>query len=111
MRKLIAFFAAAACLQSTPALAYDWSVGAKVTLIEATYAPWNLPFQVNKDAGNCRAGSMLYWHPKGSDATAQAQNYQALLAVLLTAKATGQLVQVFGNNSDCSVDFLYIISS
>ena len=99
-----------ACISiPSPSYAYDWLTNAKVTLIEATYAPNSIPFQVDRAIGNCAAGSMLTWTSKGGDAASKAQNFQAVFALLLTAQSSGQLVTIYGNNVNCSIDYIYII--
>lgn len=106
---LSAALAAAACLAlPAQAFAYDWSMIGRVTFIEGTYAPNVLPFKIDGGTGNCPAGNLLYWNPQGPDSTAKASNYNAILAILLTAKTTKQYVNLFGNNNGCTIDYLYI---
>ena len=43
------------------AYAYDWSLAsAHVTLVEATYMPYTVSFQLDKGAGGCPAGSWFF---------------------------------------------------
>jgi hypothetical protein len=97
-------------LAAAPASAqsYDWSVVAKVVAIEVTYMPTSLPFKLDTAAGTCPAGSVMNWTMVGADATAKAQNAQAVLAALMTAQSAGRSVTVFGNNSGCKALYLYI---
>ena len=89
-------------------MAYDWAVTAKVTQIEASYIPGSIPFHIDTPAGNCTTDLPLVWQPQGGDAVMRAQNSQGVLAVLLTAKATGQSILVLGDNNGCTVDYVYI---
>lgn len=92
---------------TSPANAYDWSVEANVTQVEASYAPAILPFYLNAAAGNCPSGSALQWDPV-VDASYRSQNFQAILSVLMTAMATGRKVRLFGTNN-CKVQYMYLI--
>ncbi|KXU31117.1 hypothetical protein A0J57_17645 [Sphingobium sp. 22B] len=75
---------------SAPAVAYDHSAEVKVTV---TYMPTNLIFQVNQTIGTCAAGTMLTWTPQGSAQDLKDKNAAAVLASLMTAKATGGAVR------------------
>lgn len=103
----LAGFALLLFLPST-AQAYDWAVVAKVTAIEGTYMPVSLPFKVDTASGSCPAGTLLTWNIRGADATQKAQNAQAILSILMTAKSSGQTVTIFGNNAGCTVDYIYL---
>ena len=109
MKQRLAFALAAFLATSTPALAYDWSATGKVTSIEASASPSYLWFTFDQQAGICPTGQTLYWLAKGPDATTQYQNVQATLAVLLTAKTTGQQVTLFGDNADCNIQYIHIV--
>jgi hypothetical protein len=99
---------AGALLSATPSLAFDWSVSGHVIAIEGTYMPSNLPFQIDVAGGSCAAGTFLHWNIGGSDATTRNINAQSVLSILMTAKSSGQKVTVFGNNSGCTIDFIYL---
>jgi hypothetical protein len=92
------------------AFATDWNVGAvHPTVIESTYFPGRITFQIDQSpSSSCPAGAWLTWFAKGSDQPSQIANAQAALTVLMTAKASGKTVRLFGNNSDCSVDFMWL---
>lgn len=94
---------------SASATSYDWSVIARVTAIEVTYMPSRLDFRIDQDAGNCPKGALLFWNARGTDEPSQIANTQAVLSAFMTAKASGQSVMLFGNNSDCTVSYAYIV--
>ena len=100
-------FALLLFLPST-AQAYDWTVVAKVTAIEGTYMPVSLPFKVDMASGSCPAGTLLNWNIRGADATQKAQSAEAILSILMTAKSSGQTITIFGNNTGCTVDYIYL---
>ena len=86
----------------------EWAAKMRVTSIEATYVPGLIVFKGDKAAGNCPAGAALRWDPYGTDAAYKAQNAQAILAVLLTAKSSNQNLQLFGLNTNCVVTYMYL---
>jgi hypothetical protein len=90
------------------AQAYDWSVVAKVRSIEVSYIPTNVPFTIDQSAGTCAAGTILKWNIHGTNGDEKSQNSQAILAALMTAQAAGRTITIYGNNVDCTVDYLYI---
>ncbi len=106
-RVALAGFALLSLWPST-ARAYDWAVVAKVTAIEGTYMPVSVPFKVDTASGSCPAGTLLNWNIRGTDATQKAQNAEAILSILMTAKSSGQTVTIFGNNAGCTVDYIYL---
>lgn len=112
MKRLLLAATTAATILATasPVLAqsYDWSVVRKVTTIEVTYMPDNLLFKLDGDAGLCTTGTFMRWNIRGLNDTAKAQNAQAVLAALITAEVSGHSVTLYGSNSGCAVDYLYI---
>lgn len=96
-------------LSPVPALAYDWTVEGHVTLVEGSDLPTSLPFMVDTAAGSCAAGSFLTWVIRGSDATAKNINIQAVYAMLMTAEKSSSKIRITGNNSGCTVSFIYIL--
>ncbi len=92
----------------TPALAYDWSVVAKVTSLEASYMPISLDFTVDHAGGSCAAGGLLAWAPQGPDTTSKATNAQAIYSTLMSAELSGHTVTLYGTNSGCVVNYVYI---
>jgi hypothetical protein len=101
--------AALGCLISAPANAYDTSFFGKVTYIEPTYVPDGIIFHLDAGGGSCAAGSNLTWTVRGSTEASRIANAQAILSVLMTAKMSGSSIDVYVNNSDCSVQFLHVI--
>jgi hypothetical protein len=91
------------------AQAYDTYAIVKVTTIEVTYMPSMVQFHVDGPIGSCPAGSWLVWATQGATQSARDQNNQAILAALMTAKASGQRVQLYVNNQGCKVEYMYII--
>jgi len=83
-------------------------VTVKVTAIEGSYMPVSLPFKIDTAIGSCPAGTLLNWNVRGADATQKAQNAQAVLAILMAAKSSGQTVTIAGNNAGCTVDYIYL---
>lgn len=100
---------AAGIAAAAPSLAYDASGDGKVTLIEVTYMPGSIQFQLNTAIGSCRPGQWIFWHPRGETQTAKDQNAQAVLSTLMTAKTASQSVRVYLTSAGCSAEFLYLI--
>lgn len=111
MRKLryFQFFVAiSSCFaMSVPAMAYDWAITTKVTSIEASYMPDSLPFKVAGAGGSCAAGQLLTWNRKGSTDALKQSNATSVYALLLTALVNNRNIIVYGNNTGCTVDFIY----
>ena len=94
---------------STPACAYDWAIEGHVTWIEPTYVPGTINFSLDTGASGCAAGSYLHWNPRGSTEASQIANDQAILSALMTAYTSDRKVRVFGNASNCTIDFVHMI--
>lgn len=113
MRGLRWFCGAAAALAiglSAPqAFAYDWMITAHVTLIQPTYLPEYVSFQVDTAGGPCAAGSWLAWPAQGTDEASQIANTQAVYSSLLAAMLAGKSVTLFGNNTGCTVNYVWIL--
>jgi len=111
MNKRIAALGAALAASSFPmsAYAYDWVVQGTVTAIASSAAPGVITFQINGAAGSCAQATWLGFKANGDDNSMMIANSQATLSLLLTSKMTGQKVQIFGNNADCSVNFVQLI--
>jgi hypothetical protein len=94
---------------NAPAQAYDWNITTQPTVIEATYMPTSVNFQVAHAAGSsCPVGTFLVWNAKGADAPAKAANAAAVMSMVMTAKATNRSLVLFGNNSGCTIDFIWM---
>src|SRR6516164_335288 len=92
-------------LVSMPANAgtVDWSVnGAHVTVVEGSYMPGFITFQIDAAVGPCPAGSWLIWNGQGSTSQSQQDNNKAVYALLITALATGKAINLYGNNPSAS---------
>lgn len=101
--------AAMALLAAQPASASDWSVAANVTIVEGSYIPNTVDFQINQAAGSCAAGTWLNWTLRGSDEPSQIANAQGIYSLLMTALASGKQVQLYGTNSGCTVQFMWLL--
>jgi hypothetical protein len=92
-----------------PAMALDWSTNAHVDVIEGSYLPTQLNFQIDVAAGSCAAHSWLFWNSHGSNDTEKHINIQGVYSLLLTAHASGKQIWLAGNNTGCSVEYIWII--
>ncbi|WP_110133117.1 MULTISPECIES: hypothetical protein [unclassified Caulobacter] len=108
--KTKAILVAATCgllAAAQPAAAYDWGIpGAKVIGIEATYMPSTVVFKIDRAAGACAAGALLFYSPQGDTEDRRIANANAIMSMLMTAKVAGQTLTVTGNNANCTVLFL-----
>jgi hypothetical protein len=92
-------------------VAYDWNIKANVSVIEPTYMPATVAFKITETGGSCAAGTCLTWKGKGDTEQQQYENSKSVLGVLTAALVSGNIVYVFGNNDDCSVDYIHLNSS
>lgn len=105
----LACLAAMTTFIATPAQAYDWAItGAHIVHIEATYMPTTIPFNVDKAGGSCTAGATLTYTGHGADTTTAQANTKAIYALLLAARVSGTPVDLYGDNSNCTVNFVYL---
>jgi len=104
VKKLLLAASVTTFLLSTPAKAYDWDlVGVHVTVVEATYIPDHVTFQIDASTPSnpaCPAGSWLVWPGQGPDALSKQANVEAVYSLLLAAKLTHNTVNVFVNNGN-----------
>jgi hypothetical protein len=109
--KLIALLASAlaALTMSAPAAAYDATADVKITQIELTYMPEHIIFWADRAVGSCPAGALLDWVPQNATQSSKDQNAQAVLAALMTAKATGASMRLFVINAGCKVEYIYLL--
>ena len=111
-RVLKAAGAAAALMFAAQAWAVDWITTVHVNAVEVTSVPTAITFWVDGPAGSCvdgqGLGPQLSWSVHGTTAADMAANVQAALATLLTARASDRPVKIFGRNSDCKVEFMYL---
>ncbi|PSB00973.1 hypothetical protein [Merismopedia glauca] len=98
------------CAFASPAFAYDWQViSAKVTVVEPTYMPTSISFQINQNAGSCPAGTWLVWNGQGTTDIDKKDNSKAVLAALMTAVNSNKSINVFGFNSGCKIQFIHLL--
>jgi hypothetical protein len=90
-----------------PASAVDWSISeTRVTAVEATYLPNAVVFKIDKPAGTCAKGALLFYTPQGDTVEKQIANANGVMSMLITAKISGQTVTVTGVSSGCVVQYL-----
>lgn len=102
---LIAFLAATA----VPASANDWTVEARVEVIEPTYMPDRVVLTIDAAAGACATGAWLSFYARGTTEAERVASTQAMLAGLLTAKASNRSVRLFGSNNGCIINFVHLL--
>ncbi len=99
-------------LATSSASAYDWEISdAKVNIVEGTYVPNNISFQIEKSSpgGSCPSGQWLNWFGQGTTDQLKRENVKGVFALLLAAKVTGTTVTIYGNNnSNCTIDFIHL---
>ena len=99
-------------ISAAQAWAIDWITTVHVTAVETTGMPNLITFWVDGSAGACADGQglgpQLSWQPRGTSAAETQANMQAAFATLLTARASGRPIKIFGRNSDCQVEFMYL---
>lgn len=95
---------------SRPALAFDWDVQTTVSVVEGSYVPSLVPFEINVPAGTCARGAWLYWTIQGTDEAKQIANAQAVFSLLLTAKMSNKTIEIYGYNSGCAVAFIHLVN-
>lgn len=82
----------------------DWNVtGAHVTWLTGINAPTAIAFKLDKGVSACPAGTFLSFTPTGSTDAQRVANSDSQLAMLLTARAAGLTMQVYGSNTGCTV--------
>ncbi len=79
---------------------------AHVTLVEATYMPGRVQFQLDAGTPSCPAGTWVAWANSNTD------NNKSVYALLLAAVSSGKEVQIFFNNGEtsCTAQFVYALS-
>lgn len=75
-----------------------------VTILQPTYLPGTITFQLDTGTSACPAGSWLYWINSNTD------NVKGVYATLLSAVTTDHQVSVFFNDNDtsCDAQFLWL---
>ena len=108
-RIFMKFMTVVAFAVAPPATAYDAAAEVKITQIELTYMPDRIVFQADRAVGSCPAASMLVWEPRNATQAGKDQNAQAVLAAMMTAKATGAFMRLFVINNGCRVEYIYLL--
>jgi hypothetical protein len=123
--KLLSMLAAGfiCVLLSTRVSAYDQPIaygigGTIVTIIEPSYLPDSIWFQINAPVANCAVGEWLSYdggsaHPPGTDEAKRQSAVKAAYAGLLTALVAGRKVDIYAANKVqagvCRVEFMHIL--
>lgn len=111
-KRLVRFSVLAGLLATSvvaPAAAFDWAVEANVDVIEVSHLPDRVVFTVNVNAGACAAGTWLTWISKGVSDVEKSASSQAVLAGLMTARATNRPVRIHGTNTNCTIQFTHLL--
>ena len=105
MLKTLAF--ATVALATAPAAWALESAQAHVTIIESTYMPGSVTFQVDVGTASCPAGTWLTW------SNANVDNVKSAFALLIAASNSGNRVGYYVNNGDttCLVQFVHALAS
>ena len=82
----------------------------KVTLIESSYLPDYIVFQIDQDIGTCTAGTWMTYSPDHlSDPNARSSAVTGNLGVLLTALTADRNIVLHVHDTDpCRVRYIYI---
>jgi hypothetical protein len=106
-KRILGLTAAIFSLAALPVSAFDWSIVARVSVVEATYMPGYISFRIDKAAGTCAVGTHLIWNAQGATEATRIANANAVYAGLLSALHTNREVTLFGVNSGCSVQYIH----
>lgn len=88
--------------------AYDWVVVTKVTLVQPTYMPNVVSFQIHETAGACNAGTWMRWDARGTTEGEKIANANAVYGSLMTAMIAGKTVRLYGVDANCAIDFIHM---
>lgn len=90
---------------SSTSFALEVFVG-KVTILEPSYLPGTVAFQMDSGVPTCPSGTWLFWR------NADQQNNKAVFATLMTALTTGKQVRFHINDGDttCSGIHLHLLN-
>ena len=89
--------------------AWDTNVTARVTVIEASYAPNSVPFQIDQAFGTCPLGSFLTFQAMGATVAEKAASAAGAMSALVTAQATKNRVVVFGISANCTIQNIWLL--
>lgn len=79
-------------------------VTAKVTVLEPTYLPGSISFQIDKSTSQCPAGAWVKW-------SKNEENNKAVYATLLAALTAQNRINLYFNESDteCKASYIHIL--
>ncbi|ASA56066.1 hypothetical protein [Vibrio gazogenes] len=78
----------------------------KVTVVEATYMPGSISFQMNVGTSLCPAGKWLQWRKNE-------ENNKVVYSTLMTALVSGKKINFYlvDGDSGCHGSFIHLLSS
>jgi hypothetical protein len=91
------------------ASAFTWNQVSKVTVVEATYMPGLVSFQLATMPGDCSGGRWLLWYGKGSNENEKFSNAKSTFVALIAALASGNSINIYGTG--CQVEYLHLLGS
>jgi hypothetical protein len=106
---------------ATPLSAFDSPIPvAKVSVVEVSYQPGAVVFQIDQPVANCPAGDWIAWdgglsYPPGNPATEadRKSNVRQVTNTLLTAMHTNGRVRVYARNKtatvSCVVEYMHAL--
>jgi len=97
-------------VHATAVGAFDWTTSAKVSVIEPSYMPGWISFQIGASVGTCPSGTWLQWPAQGADQASRIANAQAVYSTLLTAMMANRTVIFYGVNAGCKVEHIHLIA-
>jgi hypothetical protein len=97
---------------TTPCAAWDAvAYQTKVRVIEVSYMPSFVTFQIDKAAGTCAPGAWLTYNaplPMHSSVSLKEGAVRAVLSALLAAQAANTALNVHLNQTGCIVEYLHL---
>jgi hypothetical protein len=92
------------------ASAFTWNQVSKVTIVEATYMPRVVSFQLATMPAECASSTgWLLWYGKGSNDNEKFSNAKSTFVALMAAQASGNSIHIYG--SGCQVEYLHLLGS
>lgn len=117
MKKLLLATSITAVLWNSSAFSqnFDWKqLGVHVVAVDGHDIPNSVAFTIDRDpTASCVAGNFLWWFGQGPDTLTQQKNVEAAFSLLLAAKLSQNVVDVYGLNppsggSNCKVVILQL---
>jgi hypothetical protein len=117
MKKLLLAASILGVFSNSPAMSqnFDWKqLGVHVVTVDGHDIPNSVSFQIDRDpTSSCPGGNFLWWFGQGADTLTQQKNVEAAFSLLLAAKLSQNLVDVYGLNppsgvSNCKVVILQL---